>query len=115
MRLGDGAAQESKYNVAITVGVVGLLLIWAYAFAKDAHRLLIHVRALLAPRCACFLHLLWLCSIAAPDVWVSLRSAHCQDGVAHQHAGGEPATVRRSARALLHPACCACCCLVPFR
>jgi hypothetical protein len=45
-RLRCGAAQESKYNVAITVGVVGLLLIWAYAFAKDAHRLLIHVRAL---------------------------------------------------------------------
>ena len=40
---------EAKFNVGLTVGIVGLLLIWAYAFAKDAHRLLINVRA----QCAC--------------------------------------------------------------
>jgi hypothetical protein len=33
---------EAKYNAALTVGIIGLLLVWAYYFAKDAHRLLIN-------------------------------------------------------------------------
>jgi hypothetical protein len=33
---------EAKLNAALTIGIVGLLLIWAYYFAKDAHRLLIN-------------------------------------------------------------------------
>lgn len=33
---------EAKFNAALTIGIVGLLLIWAYYFAKDAHRLLIN-------------------------------------------------------------------------
>jgi hypothetical protein len=32
---------DAKYNAALTVGIIGLLLVWAYYFAKDAHRLLI--------------------------------------------------------------------------
>ena len=33
---------DAKYNAALTVGIIGLLLVWAYYFAKDAHRLLIN-------------------------------------------------------------------------
>jgi hypothetical protein len=33
---------EAKLNAALTVGIVGLLLGWAFYFAKDAHRLLIN-------------------------------------------------------------------------
>ncbi len=59
---------ESQYAAALTIGVVVLLLAWAYSFARDAHRLLINVRVpTRAHSPACAAH-------TAPDLTRTLRA-----------------------------------------